>query len=140
MKLALYKGEGDWTDKVIRWWTRSEYSHCEIVIDDVWYSASPREGNVRAKEIEPQEGNWDYVEIVCSPEQEQIVLGTFEANMGSGYDYMGIVLSQVLPIGIQMSYRWFCSEICAQALMYANLMTRTKRAQWYSPERLRKAL
>jgi len=140
LKLALYKGKGNWTDKAIRKWTKSEYSHCELVIDNIWYSSSPRDGCVRAKQIEPQEGNWDYIEITCNPEQQSVVLDTFRANMGSGYDYTGILFSQVLPIGIQMSFRWFCSEICSQALMNASLMTRDKRAQWYNPERLRKAL
>lgn len=32
VKLALYKGQGQLGNAVIRWWTRSEYSHCELVV------------------------------------------------------------------------------------------------------------
>lgn len=49
VQLAFYKAKGDWVDKVIRWWTSSKYSHCEVVIGDEWFSSSPRDGGVNAK-------------------------------------------------------------------------------------------
>ena len=30
IRLAFYKGKGDWVDKVIKWWTKSQYSHVEV--------------------------------------------------------------------------------------------------------------
>ena len=57
MKVALYKGPAkDWRHKVAHWAvcvaTRSPYSHCELVIDGVCWSASARDGGVRGKVID----------------------------------------------------------------------------------------
>ena len=46
MKVACYKGEGDWADKLIRFWTGGIYSHVEIVIGDLWYTSSWYDGGV----------------------------------------------------------------------------------------------
>ena len=48
VRLAFYKGEGDWVDKLVRWWTKSQYSHVEVV-GNMWVSSSPRDGGVNAK-------------------------------------------------------------------------------------------
>lgn len=52
VRLAFYKGEGDWVDKVVRWWTKSQYSHVEVIVGDTWYSSSPRDGGVRSMQME----------------------------------------------------------------------------------------
>ncbi|QDD91320.1 hypothetical protein [Pseudomonas oryzihabitans] len=39
-----------------------------------------------------------------------------EQEVGAGYDWLGILGSQILPTGFQSRSRWFCSEFCAQAL------------------------
>ena len=49
VQLALYKAPGEWTNALIRWWTRSQYSHCELVIDGTCYSSSERDRGVRSK-------------------------------------------------------------------------------------------
>ena len=43
IKLAFYKGKGNWKNKVIRWWTKSPYSHVELILPDgdTWVSISP---------------------------------------------------------------------------------------------------
>ena len=51
MKLAFYKGKGNWVDLIIRVFTNSPYSHVEIVLNKDWYSSSPRDGGVRVKQI-----------------------------------------------------------------------------------------
>jgi len=32
IKVAFYTGPGRLIDKLIRWWTNSEYSHCEKIL------------------------------------------------------------------------------------------------------------
>ena len=44
IRLAFYKGKGDWVDKLVRWWTKSQYSHVEVVVGNTWISSSPRDG------------------------------------------------------------------------------------------------
>ena len=134
--LAFYKYKGDWTDKVIRWYTHSPYSHTEMVIDGVWYSSSPRDGKVRRKVIIPKEGHWDFIEIPCSLAQKNKMKAFFESQMDKRYDLLGIALSQVIPLNIQDPNKWFCSEICSKSLMVCGIMQTGKPAQWYSPGRL----
>ena len=62
VQLAFYKAKGDWVDWIVRKWTKSIYSHCEVVIGDEWFSSSPRDGGVRMKKIEYKPEDWDLVE------------------------------------------------------------------------------
>ena len=43
IKVAFYKGGEGWQHKIIRWWTKSIYSHAELVMPDnfTWISISP---------------------------------------------------------------------------------------------------
>jgi hypothetical protein len=117
VQLAFYKGSGDWTDKAIRLWTRSKYSHVELVVDDMWYSTSPRDMKVRKKLIVPKEGNWDFVEVNADI---TAVYKLFFVTEGKEYDWKGILLSQLFPFNKHDKNKWFCSEWCAEALGYEN--------------------
>ena len=43
ISVAFYKGKGSWKNKIIRWWTKSPYSHVELVLpnETTWVSISP---------------------------------------------------------------------------------------------------
>lgn len=136
VKVAFYKGKGNFFDKLIRWWTKSQYSHCELVIHNLWYSSSPRNGKVRFEAINPNSSHWDYIDIQVSPEQTANLVAFFQSRIGKKYDWLGIALSQVLPLNIDDPKRWFCSEICTQALIEVGAIVSSKPSNWYSPERL----
>lgn len=115
IQLALYKALGDLYDKSIRIWTRSLYSHCELVLEDGRFaSSSPRDGGVRAKLIEQDPEVWDFLPLPWV--RVEVVEELLQAEQGAGYDWIGILGSQVLPVGIQSQSRWFCSEFCAQVI------------------------
>jgi hypothetical protein len=115
IQLALYKAPGDLYDKAIRVWTRSPYSHCELVLPDGRFaSSSPRDGGVRAKLIEPDSQAWDFVPLPWV--REEVVEELLQTEQGAGYDWVGILGSQILPVGIQSPSRWFCSEFCAHVI------------------------
>ena len=67
--LAFYKGKGDWSDKFIRFWIKSKYSHCELIINNPengeWISASPRTLLVEKRRINYNPDNWDIVDIIA---------------------------------------------------------------------------
>lgn len=111
MQLAMYKGPAArrW-DRFCHWWirvwTRSPYSHAELVIDGVCYSSSPRDGGVRAKVIDLNSGRWDVFWIEGDRAR---ALGWFEAHKGDRYDWAGIVRF-VLPFLPHRSRMWFCFE------------------------------
>lgn len=64
--LAFYKGEGLAFNRIIRWWTKSIYSHTELVIEGQSYSASERKGEkgARVKLIAFNPEHWDFVDGV----------------------------------------------------------------------------
>ena len=112
-KIAFYKCKGRFLDLLIRWWTKSKYSHCEIVIDNYWYSSSPRDGGVRVKVIEVDNTNWDFVDVAIDINKLNMV---YLSNMNKGYDWIGILFSHILPFNINSKNRMYCSEFCAEVL------------------------
>ena len=139
IKLAFYKGRGDMFDRLIRLWTRSQYSHVEIIVDGIWYSSSPRDGRVRAKTIRPKRGHWDFRLIPLFERDKASMLRFLESQTGKQYDWTGIFLSQIVPLNVQDPRRWFCSEICSAALKAGGIKLE-KSSQWYSPARLYKEM
>lgn len=129
MRLAMYKGPA--SDPLHRlahrftcWWTRSRYSHVELVFDRArdgrWLcaSASARDGGVRLKYIELESGHWDVFDLHQVPVTEAIARAWFyrQADARAAYDWLGL-LWFVLPVkAINNPRRWFCSEAVAAAL------------------------
>jgi hypothetical protein len=115
--LALYKGRGTLFNRLVRLWTRSIYSHCELVMPDGrWLSASATDGGVRAKRIELDLAHWDLIPVPWADARQ--IEQLFRANKGRGYDWLGLLGSQVLPITLDNKRRMFCSEFCAAGLGY----------------------
>lgn len=113
MKLALYKGSGSIGNAIIRWWTRSPYSHCEIVVGDLWYSASMLDGGVRAKRIDPNPAHWDFVALPWATDYEVKML--YAQTQGEPYGWLDLLWRQAFNRPGD-SRGWFCSEWCAAAL------------------------
>ena len=107
----------------MRWWTKSIYSHAELVLPDgvTWLGISPFLKSVVTKRIvfKYNREKWDLVEIDISEEQYELVMQFFEDTQGQGYDWIGMLLSQFLPCKIKHRERWYCSEWIAYALRIA---------------------
>lgn len=115
--LALYKGKGKLFNRLISLWTRSKYSHCELVMPDGrWLSASAMDGGVRAKRIEHDIEHWDLIPLPWA--SHGFIDALFKHHANKGYDWLGIFLSQLLPMAIDNRQRMFCSEFCAAALRF----------------------
>ena len=114
-KLAFYNGKGTFVDKMIRLWTKSDYSHVELVLGHKWYSTSPREGRVRMKEMIPNESSWDYLDVDVDVSKLDAMFASTE-NMK--YDWLGIVFNEILPFKIHSKSRYYCSEWCSEVLGY----------------------
>lgn len=113
VQLAFYKGEGNIVDKAIRLWTRSKYSHVELVIGEYWYSTSPRLKKLTKRVVYPNPDHWDYISVELSiDEVEKLYNRTKDAK----YDWFGIVFSQFFPFKLHTNKRWFCSEWAASAM------------------------
>ena len=126
-KLAFYiASNGNLVDKAIAFYTRSKYSHVELVIGEYWYSTSPRDLQVRKKSIVPTDGRWDFIDVEVDLDY---VVGFYDRTKGAKYDWLGIALSQFIPINVHYKSRWFCSEWCAEAM-------RLDEPHRYSPQDL----
>ena len=117
MKLAFYKAKGVWVDLLIRIFTHSKYSHVEIVHNKDWYSSSPRDGGVRVKQIQDDGNSWDFIEVDIDKER---LYQKYREYKGRGYDFKGILLSNILPIGWHSKGKMTCSEFVADVLGYGN--------------------
>lgn len=112
-QIAFYKGTGDWKDSLIRFWTRSIYSHVEIVYDGYWYSISPRDNIVYKRKMDITEENWDLFEIEIDSEHLE---NLYQRTKNMKYDWIGIIFSQIIPLRIDRSNNYICSEWCAEGL------------------------
>jgi hypothetical protein len=116
--LALYKGNGNYIDSIVRVWTKSPYSHCELVVDGKCFSSSPQDGGVRDKLINLQSGGWDLIELPWADDNK--VLSYFNSTAGQTYGWASLITSQVFNLGISNDKSQFCSEWCANALGIPN--------------------
>lgn len=90
--VAFYKGTRPgiqgWYNRLVRCWTRSPYSHCEMIFSDgISSSSSFLDGGVRFKEIEYKPENWDIVELPI--EFEKLARLWFIQHEGDSYDVIG---------------------------------------------------
>lgn len=114
VKIALYKGKGQIGNALVRWWKRSPYSHCEIVIGEQCFSSSVMDGGVRQKRIDLDPDKWDVFTVRgASPAS---VLAYFSATQGQPYSWAGLLWAQVFNRERDEPHAAFCSEWCAAAL------------------------
>lgn len=109
-ELWFYRGPGRLVDKIIRWWTDSPYSHCEIVIGNLAYGASGWDNEFRvtdATKFNPD--NWVKVLVESFRGTEWL-----NAQLGKKYDYLGIF--GFLFFKVEDPKRWYCSEVAAAFL------------------------
>lgn len=110
MRIALYKGRKRLFNRLVSWWMRGPYSHCEAILSErdgisECASSSFLDGGVRIKRIRLNPDNWDIVETPWSADRSR---EWFESHLGAKYDLFGLVFF-VLPWR-QSRRRYFCSE------------------------------
>jgi len=140
IKIAFYKANGTIVDKLIRFWTRSKYSHCELIINGIWYTSISRKDDISKgitkRKLLPKEGHWDYIEIEgLDYNKVQDSIEFFNSQLNKKYDWLGIFLSQFIPLKIQDKDKWFCSEIDSKMLKISGFNLSLEPNQ-YSPGRL----
>lgn len=117
-RAAFYKGTQAGMpgiyNRIVRWWTRSKYSHVELVFaDGLAASASAPDGGVRFRRIQFDPDRWDVVDLPAH--LAPAALAWFGAHAGQPYDWLGVLHFALSPVG-DNNQRWFCSEAAAAAL------------------------
>jgi hypothetical protein len=137
MKIAFYKASGKFFDKLIRWWTSSPYSHCELVFSDgSWFTSSIRDGGVRFKPLLPDYDAWDYIEVPVDTFDEERLRRWGLARLGKKYDWIGAFIGAAFSIPLEIPDRYFCSEICVEGLQYIGKIYSGTNPSSYTPQKL----
>lgn len=113
-----------WSDiggRAICAWTRSPYSHVEIVINGVCYSSSLRDRGVRKKTIDLGKPHWRVIPIEWVAETE--ALRVFFRNQGQPYGWGDLIAQHVLRLPVD-DPGLLCSELCALMLGLPTSMAR----------------
>ena len=128
MKIHFYKArEGKIGDKIVG--LVSVFSHVELEINGVCYSASNRDGGVRSKVIDTSnKQKWVSFELKNNIDKN-ICLNYFKSVEGQKYDWLNIFFSQIIKLNIQSINKQICSEFVGNCLQLDN-------AYKYSPEAL----
>ena len=132
IRIAFFKGKGGWIHKIIRWWTKSPYSHAELILPDgkTWVSISPFLTSRVAPRIkyEVEKGDWDYIsfslnwrEPVRDYQLDQLYK-FIDDTQGSKYDWVGMIMSHFCPYLIKRRNKWYCSEWIAHALVNSRIV------------------
>jgi hypothetical protein len=128
IKILLFHGRGV-LSALIRWQTRSEYSHAAIMLDDGRIIEAWQGAGVRAlARLKRGTQGIDAFEITA-PFNLAAVLGFLDAVLADndGYDYLG-VLRFVSRRRTKDNRKWFCSELVFAAIQAGglNLFERTQ--------------
>ena len=151
IKVAFYKGNSGRLHKIIRWWTKSKYSHAELIMPDgkTWISISPfltSRVSARCRDVIENPEMWDYLTFDLNwrqPVQEYQAsqLQKFiSETTGCKYDWIGMLLSQFGPFLIKRRDRWYCSEWIAYALRLAGAVENLYHYPDLTPQRLHEVL
>ena len=111
---ANQKGIKGLFNRLVKWWTKGPYSHCEIWFSDgISASSSFTDGGVRFKHISYDSSKWDflYLPSTMEPRARQ----WFEENNRKPYDVFGIAGFVARAI-THSKNKFFCSEAIALAL------------------------
>ena len=97
--------------------TRSKYYHSEIIIEDRWVSSDFDGKGVRISPLRPLKPNWEYIdlgEVYVTDEQYEKIWKWIEAQVGQGYDFLAIAMSQLFNLNWHSKDKWICSEITSK--------------------------
>lgn len=121
LKIAFKKiiKNSDIVEKVIGKITKSKYCHCEIIINDIWVSSNSKEGVTIKEHFDYGNNEWDFYDfpvIEIMERDYKIIFDFIRKQDDKRYDYLGIILSQLIPISVHNRNKYFCSEISAKVL------------------------
>jgi len=119
---------------LIKWKTKSEYFHVEMIIKNKWISTNPTANTVYIHDLLPLNDHYDYFNINIHGAKVNKMLKFAESQVGKKYDWKGIFLSQAVDFNIDNKNKWFCSEFVAEMLKIGGYNTNNKPSNQYSPE------
>lgn len=122
LRVALFSG-GDPIAKVVRWQTRSPYSHAAFLLPCGTRVIESYPGvGVRIRHLSRED--WDHIDLYevekLTLDLSRQVLAFCERERGKGYDWRS-VLRFVSRTSAKENGRWFCSELVFAALQHVRI-------------------
>lgn len=118
MTLAFYRGPGDLVTHLIRWITRSRYSHVTLILDNnlSLHASGRNPDGVFLEYKKYRYKDWDFVYI---GRQTDRVLWAAQKYAGRRFDWVG-VWRFVFPFLPQSGEgEWYCSSLIVRVLQEA---------------------
>ena len=130
VKLAFKKDSNGIISKLIKWFTKSKYSHVEIVIPNkhgdfesgYWLSANSKKG-VRLKPITLpfNTESWDYIDVEVDDIRYPLVMKKIEKITQYKYATKDLFLVQMFKLDkMESRKKMFCSESVCEILRAFN--------------------
>jgi hypothetical protein len=116
MFIGFQKNPSNWMEKAICWWTKSEFFHCSFIFSDGRQFAATSEVGCTWSNSPGKPINWEFIELPFTAEQENKIRAFCSQENGAGYDWWGLVVSQLAHFRRSHNTRWFCSEIVCAGL------------------------
>ncbi len=121
-KVLLFKG-GDWISWVVKWQSRSIYSHAALLIPGALTCVESYPGvGVRLRKLTPDDMTLADVYDVAGLTAEgwTMAIDFAKAQIGKGYDWLG-VFRFMDKVPARDNNRWFCSELVHKAVAQAGV-------------------
>lgn len=152
--MLFYKGDYAFYSVLIKWWTRSKYSHVEFYLTAKKTEADPDglnekgkfigisgEQNVRIIQYDSEKPlkvnpKWDYVKI---PDEMKVLFmesleKVYNRTRGKKYDWLGILTSHIFGRKIGDPNKYTCSEWITEVIDEAMGIIYPKWYSIFSPE------
>lgn len=137
IQIALCKGTG-LVSSVIKWWTRSKYSHVALILNEkVMFASVPNKGTMFIRIWD--KSDYDTFDVLITEEQYSELFKYCTDENGCDYDWIGIILSQIVAMNRESDTKWFCSEFVISALIKIGVSPNVGlRPSRFSPEDIHK--
>jgi hypothetical protein len=116
MFIGFQKNPHNWMEKVICWWTKSEFFHCSLIFSDGRQFTALAGVGCAWSNSPSDVKSWEFIEVPLVPEQENKVRAFCSLEAGCGYDWLGLIISQLAHFRRSHSDKFFCSELVVAAL------------------------
>jgi len=125
----------------VKVWTLSRYFHTELIIGNIRVTSHTKKG-VTIHEVHDFNHDKylnkikDRAIITKVKVQEKLIQKAIDyawSQENKPYDWKGIFLSQVVPLGYENPDKWFCNEIVGEVLIEAGAEGIIKKPNLYNP-------
>ena len=136
IKVVFYKANGNMIDKLIRLFTNSKYSHCELLLPDGRMFSSDGWDNGKVRYTTRYNlDNWDILTFDVKDSELATLISWCDHKIGLQYDWLGVTRF-IIPFIKQDPDKWFCSEIVCAGLEFIGRINKSIKTYRVSPKSL----